>query len=251
MSSTTNSTTADSAPASASAAASDSASESTSRSTKTPVFRRPAVMLLVTALTGGAVVAGSLTTTASAAPTRLRAEIVKNATVEKDNPKHNREKRNNCNFYSGYWKTSGDDICSTSTGGVKWRSNNWCADFARHAWKKSGAKTKKIDPWAGSFYRAAKAGTGKWHKRGSYVPKPGDAVLYDWDGSKPSLGNNGWDIDHVGIVVKYRKSGKKLTTIEGNTTKTSSGSGKEGVFKRARSNTRRGDVVGYVSPERR
>lgn len=245
MSSTTNSSTNSSTNSTTDSTTADSAS----RPTKTPVFRRPAVMLLVAGLAGGAVVGGSLTTTASAASSPLRADIVTRATAEKNNPKHNREAPKNCNFYSGYWKTSGDNICSTSTGGVKWRANNWCSDFARYVWKKSGAKTKKIDPWAGSFYRAAKSGTGTWHKRGSYVPKPGDAVLYDWDGGKPSLGNNGWDVDHVGLVVKYRKSGKKLTTIEGNTTKTSSGNGKEGVFQRSRSNTERGDVVGYVSPE--
>ncbi|MCX4672249.1 CHAP domain-containing protein [Streptomyces sp. NBC_01381] len=227
-----------------------SALDSTFRSRKAPAYRRPAVVLLATAV-AGVVAAGSLTATASAAPSPLRMNIVKTATIEKDNPKHNREKGNNCNFYSGYWKPSGDNICSTSTGGVKWRSNNWCADFVRYVWKNSGAKTKHTDPWAGSFYRAAKAGTGKWHKRGSYVPKAGDAVLYDWDGGTPSLGTNGWDVDHVGVVIQYRKSGKKLTTIEGNTTKTSSGSGKEGVFKRTRYNTERGDVVGYVSPERR
>lgn len=229
----------------------ESALDSASRPAKRPVFRRPAVMFLVAGLAGGAVVGGSLTTTASAATTPLRADIVTRATAEKNNPQRNREAPKNCNFYSGYWKTSGDNICSTSTGGVKWRSNNWCSDFARYVWKKSGAKTKKIDPWAGSFYRATKAGTGKWHKRGSYVPKPGDAVLYDWDGGKPSLGTNGWDIDHVGLVVKYRKSGKKLTTIEGNTEKKPGDDGREGVFKRDRSNTERGKVVGYVSPEKR
>ncbi|MEU6761844.1 CHAP domain-containing protein [Streptomyces sp. NPDC046853] len=229
---------------------SSTTSSTMSGTTKSSV-RRPAVLLLASALTGGALAAGSLTTTASAASGPLRADIVKTATIEKNNPTHNREKPKGCNFYSGYWKTSGDNICSTSTGGVKWRSNNWCADFARYVWKKSDAKTKKIDPWAGSFYRAAKAGTGTWHKRGSYVPKPGDVVLYEWGPGKPTLGTNGWDIDHVGVVVKYRKSGKKLTTIEGNTTKTSSGNGREGVYQRDRHNTERGDVVGYVSPEKR
>ncbi|MFE0106161.1 CHAP domain-containing protein [Streptomyces sp. NPDC059009] len=215
---------------------------------------RKTVMLLTAVLASGAVTAGSLTTTASAAPggnLTMRGKIVKKAVGEKNNAHHNREARKNCNFYSGYWKTSGDNICSTSTGGVKWRSNEWCADFARYVWKKSGAKTSKIDPFAGSFYRAAKAGTGKWHPRGSYTPKPGDAVVYDWDGSSPSVGRNGWDIDHVGLVVKYRKSGKKLTTIEGNTTKKASGGGKEGVYERTRHNTKSGRVVGYISPEKR
>ncbi|EPH42751.1 CHAP domain-containing protein [Streptomyces aurantiacus] len=245
MSSTTNSSTAGSTPASA-------PDGSISRSTKKPVLRRRAVMLLVTTLAGGAVTAGSMATTASAAPSPLRTKIVKKATAEKNNPKHNREAANNCNFYSGYYKPSGTGNCRQSTDGVRWRSNEWCADFARYVWKKSNAKTRKLTPFAGSFYRAAKShGTGKWHKRGSYVPKPGDVVLFDWDGRKPSLGNEGWDIDHVGVVTKYRKSGKKLTTIEGNTTKTASGGGKEGVFKRTRHNTAPGRVVGYVSPVKR
>jgi hypothetical protein len=208
--------------------------------------------ILATALAGGAVVAGSLTTTASAAPVppdpSLRDVITAKAYAEKSNKAHNREGKRNCNFYSGYWKPSGNGGCSQSTGGVKWRSNEWCADFTRYVWKKSGAKTSKTTPFAGSFYRAAKAGTGTWHARGKYVPKPGDAVLFDRDG-EPGLGNNGWDIDHVGIVVAYDKKTKKLTTVEGNTTKRATGGGTEGVYKRTQYNTQNGDVVGYVSPE--
>ncbi|MGH4035067.1 CHAP domain-containing protein [Actinomycetota bacterium Odt1-20B] len=214
---------------------------------------RKSVMLLAAVLAGGAVTAGSLTATASAAPegrSLLRHTIVKKAVQENNNAHHNREAKKNCNFYSGYWKNSGNNICHTSTGGVKWRSNEWCADFARYVWKKSGAKTSRIDPFAGSFYRAAKAGTGKWHPRGSYTPKVGDVVLYDWEGRKPSLGNNGWDVDHVGVVVGYRKSGKQLTTIEGNTNK-QGGGGKEGVYPRKRQNSATGRVIGYVSPEKR
>jgi hypothetical protein len=74
------------------------------------------------------------------------------------------------------------------------------------------------------------------------VPKPGDAVLYDWDGSRPSLGHNGWDVDHVGIVTGYANG--RLSTIEGNV---SGGASRDGVFAKNRDTKR---VVGYVQPVR-
>lgn len=207
--------------------------------------RRTADILLVSVLAGGALAAVPLTQ-ASAIPlppeSALRDRIVKTAMKEHANTSRNRESSRNCNFYSGYWKPSGDAICGgKQTSGVTWRSNEWCADFSRYVWKRAGAKTKGLDPFAGSFYRAP---AGKYHKKGSYTPRPGDAVLYDWDGSRPGLGGNGWDIDHVGLVKSYNRSTGKLTTIEGNTTSDRE-TGKEGVFTRHR-DTRR--VVGYVSP---
>lgn len=145
----------------------------------------------------------------------------------------------NCNFYSGYWRTSGDDKCG-KINGFKYRSNEWCADFARFVWMAGGARVTGLDPWAGSFYRARPS---RFHAKGSeYVPAPGDAVLYDWDGSRPSLGENGWDVDHVGIVTGYANG--RLSTIEGNV---SGGASRDGVFAKNRNTNR---VVGYVQPVR-
>lgn len=159
------------------------------------------------------------------------------------NDKFNREVgRNNCNFYSGYWKTSGDNICGT-VNGTKYRSNQWCADFTRFVWKAGGARVTGLDPWAGSFYRAY---PDRFRSKNSgYVPAPGDAVLFDWpdgDGSAPSLGVNGWGVDHVGVVTGYANG--RLSTIEGNVSK---GGSRDGVFAMTRDTKR---VVGYVLPLR-
>ncbi|MGP3981961.1 CHAP domain-containing protein [Streptomyces sp. KR80] len=206
---------------------------------------RVTTSLLVAAVAGGALTAAPpATASATDGPQEqsIRTQIVAHAEIERSNPEHNREAARDCNFYSGYWGNSGDNICSKWTGPIKWRSNQWCADFVRFVWKQGGARVNGLDPFAGSFYRAP---AGKYHKKGTYRPKPGDAVLYDWDGARPGLGNNGWDIDHVGVVTSYNG---KLTTVEGNTTRTSSGTGTEGVFQRSRSTKR---VVGYVSPRPR
>jgi len=151
--------------------------------------------------------------------------IFDRAVLEADNPSHNRELGNdNCNFYSGYWGNSGDDICG---------------DINRYVWSQSGANTTGLDPWAGSFYRANKT-NGSYHpKESGYTPEVGDAVIYDWDGT-PGLGTEGWDIDHVGIVIDYYNG--TLQTIEGNTTGTDV---RDGVYRKTRPTTQ---VVGYISP---
>ncbi|TWP47960.1 CHAP domain-containing protein [Lentzea tibetensis] len=171
----------------------------------------------------------------------LRSCITDAAKGELNDSRTNREAGpNNCNFYSGYWGTSGDDKCGVING-YKFRSNQWCSDFARFVWKVGGARVTGLDPWAGSFYRAYR---GRFHANGGgYVPAPGDAVLYDWDGSRPSLGRDGWDVDHVGIVTGYANG--RLSTIEGNV---SGGASRDGVFAKNRDTKR---VVGYVSPLRR
>jgi len=51
---------------------------------------------------------------------------------------------------------------------------------------------------------------GRWHAGAAGI-KPGDIVFFDWNGSR-SMQN----IDHVGVVEKV--SGKRIVTIEGNTT---------------------------------
>lgn len=53
---------------------------------------------------------------------------------------------------------------------------------------------------------------GIWVENDAYVPKPGDAVLYDWQDS--GSGDNTGTPDHVGTVEKV--SGNTITVIEGN-----------------------------------
>ncbi|MGW0841680.1 CHAP domain-containing protein [Streptomyces sp. NPDC002787] len=224
-------------------------------SAKVPA-RRAATLLLISALAGGALTAEAAsaapvsTQSSSAAAVSLQTAIKSKAQQQVKLSPRNREMAGNCNYYSAVATApkSGSVGKCKKVGGLQWRTNNWCADFVRYVWKNSGARTKGTDAFAGSFYRARKS-IGAWHARGSYTPKIGDAVLYDWDGSSPSLGTNGWDVDHIGIVIGYNPKTKALTTIEGNTTKNGKG-GTEGVYQRTRYNTKAGDVVGYVTPKK-
>lgn len=53
-----------------------------------------------------------------------------------------------------------------------------------------------------------------WKENDNYVPKPGDAVLYDWDDS--GKGDNvGWP-DHVGTVVYSNEEAGYFVVVEGN-----------------------------------
>lgn len=231
-------------------------------SAKAPARRAATTLLLISALAGGtltaqaasaapAAPAAQTSSSASAAKATLQTAIKNLAKKQVKMSPRNREMAGDCNYYSAVATDpkSGSVGKCKKVGGLQWRTNNWCADFVRYVWKNSGARTKGTDAFAGSFYRA-RNNIGAWHARGSYVPKIGDAVLYDWDGGKPSLGTNGWDVDHIGIVVGYNSKTKVLTTIEGNTTKSGKG-GPEGVYQRTRHNTVAGDVVGYVTPKRR
>lgn len=63
------------------------------------------------------------------------------------------------------------------------------------------------------FYLIEKAKEmGIWQEDDSYIPKLGDAILYDWDDN--SVGDNKGTPDHIGIVEKLE--GNKITVIEGN-----------------------------------
>ena len=53
---------------------------------------------------------------------------------------------------------------------------------------------------------------GIWVESDSYVPKPADAILYDWDDN--GVGENKGDPEHIGIVEKV--VGNTITVIEGN-----------------------------------
>lgn len=53
---------------------------------------------------------------------------------------------------------------------------------------------------------------GIWMENDAYTPKPGDAILYDWDDS--GVGDNTGTPDHVGTVEKVE--GSLITVIEGN-----------------------------------
>ncbi len=55
---------------------------------------------------------------------------------------------------------------------------------------------------------------GCWQENDAYVPKPGDAILYDWEDS--GVGDNVGNPDHIGTVEVVNKSNNTMTIIEGN-----------------------------------
>ena len=76
-----------------------------------------------------------------------------------------------------------------------------------------------------TFMRWAKQQKGQWVTSGY---KPGDIVLYDFDGNRN-------DADHCGIVVSTTKTG--VYAIEGNTSSSGSQDNGGAVLKKARPNT--------------
>lgn len=55
---------------------------------------------------------------------------------------------------------------------------------------------------------------GVWEENDAYVPKPGDALLYDWDDN--GVGDNKGNPDHVGTVTYVNKESGYMVITEGN-----------------------------------
>lgn len=91
-------------------------------------------------------------------------------------------------------------------------TDDWCATFVSACFIKAGLTD--IAPTECGCERMIKLykAKGWWKELDSYIPKPGDLVMYDWrDSGKGDC--TGW-ADHVGIVEMVR--GKTITVIEGN-----------------------------------
>lgn len=88
----------------------------------------------------------------------------------------------------------------------------WCAcTWSALAIKLGYTDIMPIEISCGNLITAAKS-MGIWVENDAYTPKPGDAILYDWDDN--GVGDNtGWP-DHIGVVEKV--SGSTITVIEGN-----------------------------------
>lgn len=102
---------------------------------------------------------------------------------------------------------SGEINKVTGKTGINSATTPWCAAFAINILKDAGILDTtglKNPNYCPEIVRWAKE-KGIWMERGS-TPKPGDAILFDWQGDGTS--------DHIGIVEKVE--GGKITTIEGN-----------------------------------
>ena len=88
----------------------------------------------------------------------------------------------------------------------------WCATTVSAAFIKAGladiAPTECSCPRMVELYKKK----GRWQEKDSYIPAPGDIVMYDWQDS--GTGDNKGNPDHVGIVASI--SGTTIKVIEGN-----------------------------------
>lgn len=90
----------------------------------------------------------------------------------------------------------------------------WCAcTWSALAIKLGYTDIIPIEISCGELIEAAKK-MDCWVENDGYVPKPADAVLYDWDDSGKG-DNMGWP-DHVGMVDYVNESSGYFTVIEGN-----------------------------------
>lgn len=91
---------------------------------------------------------------------------------------------------------------------------SWCAMFWSVVALQLGyQKVMPIEVSCGNLIELAKK-MGIWVENDNYIPKPGDAILYDWDDSGKG-DNTGWP-DHIGVVEKVSSTKKTITVIEGN-----------------------------------
>lgn len=106
----------------------------------------------------------------------------------------------------------------------------YCAMFVSWVFAQAGQKAPGLPTAACGNIRNAAKGT-KYHIKDKKKAKPGDIVLFRWDGDA----NNFSYSDHVGIVEK--NCGSYIQTIEGNTSSGNSGSQGNGggVYRRTRS----------------
>lgn len=111
------------------------------------------------------------------------------------------------------------DIYNSFTGtfprGIKMKySWAWCAC----TWSALAISLKYTDimPIEISCYYLINAAKkmGVWQENDAYVPKPGDAVLYDWDDN--GVGDNTGNPDHVGTVIEVYENAGYFVVEEGN-----------------------------------
>ncbi len=117
----------------------------------------------------------------------------------------------------------------TGKSGINPASTPWCAAYAINLMKDHGVldTTGLSNPNYCPTIADWAASKGLKGERGSYTPKAGDAILFDWGGDGTE--------DHIGLVEKVKDG--KVYTIEGN----SSDSVKRNVYE-----LNDGNIAGYV-----
>ncbi|WP_189083221.1 CHAP domain-containing protein, partial [Mangrovihabitans endophyticus] len=164
-----------------------------------PGRRRRRARLATAAVAATAALVAAAAPASAAVSPGVANRIVAIAHQEMNNGSHNHESGGyNCNYYSG--ALGAGAACSNG-----WRSEEWCADFARWVWAQAKVdNTSELTAAAASFYQYGHR-HGTWHA-GS--PSVGDAIVFN-------LSSDGTYASHVGLVVAVSSS--SVTMISGNT----------------------------------
>ena len=93
-------------------------------------------------------------------------------------------------------------------------TDSWCAaTWSALAIALGYTKIMPVECSCNELIKLAKS-MGIWEENDGHIPKPGDAVLYDWDDNGKG-DNAGWP-DHVGTIYEVFESADYFTVIEGN-----------------------------------
>ena len=147
-------------------------------------FTAGAVAVLALSLIGVVTAPVASASAAGNAATLAAANIGKSAGTCADTPTYN--------------TLGGSEFTNSCSGG----GELWCADFAMWAWANSGLSTTGLTAAACSFYVYGQ-NNGTLHTSTTYVPQPGDAIVYDYTGDGVA--------DHVAIVTAVNSDGSVVT----------------------------------------
>lgn len=92
-------------------------------------------------------------------------------------------------------------------------TDSWCAGFVSAMGKLLDINDIILPECSCTRMIALYKKAGRWNEKDSYIPKPGDLIMYDWDDS--GSGDNTGGPEHVGIVVSVTDN-KTIKIIEGN-----------------------------------
>ena len=90
--------------------------------------------------------------------------------------------------------------------------DHYCATTVSAVWIRAGVDTVAVVECSCSKMVELAKAKGIWVEDDAFVPRPGDAVIYDWQDD--GKGDNKGVPDHVGIVE--RVEGQTMYIIEGN-----------------------------------
>ena len=101
---------------------------------------------------------------------------------------------------------------STNIDRVAKEGEGWCGVTVSTAWLKLGIAQYICYGFNCNVMKEQAAAKGIWVEKDNYVPKVGDAVLFDWDDN--GVGDNTGTIDHIGLITFV--NGNSFIVTEGN-----------------------------------